>query len=431
MSFFNYLIKKLFLDRLSNIKWIVITLWSFFIFYACDTTDSVRPYQEQTFIKLYGGNGSEEGKDLLQLPDGGFVLVGSSTSESYGGKDVYVVRTDKFGDVIWENNFGGMGDDIGSSVILGQNNSLYVCGEITQDNSLLGKLRDVYVLNISIDNGSLIGGGKQYGENIRDEFGTDIIELSNGGFFISSTMLHSDTSKFYLSETDINLDTLQNRSRYIGTEKVNNYSTSSFENKNDVINPFVCFGSVLRTVNQKNSFWFRSFLYRSNSDGVVYPEFYGTQENDEFCTDIHQTTDGGHILSGFMDNGNSTMEMIVKINPSRKEVWKKVYSNEFNKNIKESRIIQTKDGGFIVSSTIELDDPKNDEISLLKLDFEGEVEWRKTYGSNDDDMGSKVIQLEDGSYAVVGTIGFEINPDSRSKMCLMKLNSNGELVPLN
>ena len=84
----------------------------------------------------------------------------------------------------------------------------------------------------------------------------------------------------------------------------------------------------------------------------------------------------------------------------------------------------------MVSSTIELDDPKNDEISLLKLDFEGEVEWRKTYGSNDDDVGSKVIQLEDGSYAVVGTIGFEVNPDSKSKMCLMKLNSNGDLVSM-
>ena len=31
---------------------------------------------------------------------------------------------------------------------------------------------------------------------------------------------------------------------------------------------------------------------------------------------------------------------------------------------------------------------------------------------------------------VVGTIGFEINPDSGSKMCLMKLSPDGELVPM-
>ena len=44
--------------------------------YACDTPEDVVPYQGQTFLQLYGGNGSEEGRDLLHLPEGGFVMVG-------------------------------------------------------------------------------------------------------------------------------------------------------------------------------------------------------------------------------------------------------------------------------------------------------------------------------------------------------------------
>jgi len=66
----------------------------------------------------------------------------------------------------------------------------------------------------------------------------------------------------------------------------------------------------------------------------------------------------------------------------------------------------------------------------LKVDFNGEEEWRKTFGSSENDTGAKAVQLANGSYVVVGTMGFEINPNSQSKMCLIKVNKDGELVPM-
>ena len=397
---------------------------------SCDSTDSVIPYQGQTFIKLFGGSGSEEGKDLLALPEGGFVLVGSSTSDSNGGKDVYVVRTDDLGNVIWENNYGGADDDVGNSVILGRNGSIYVCGEKTQDSSSGIGFRDVYVLNIDINNGSLISEPRTYGENIRDEYGTDIIELSSGNFFITSTWLDPDSSQYYLVEVTPNLDTIPAKSRYVGTKNVNNYGITSFESESNSEDPLICFGTVQRTVNEQVSYWFRSFIYNSEKNQLP-SEFYGTENNDEFCTGVYRTTDGGFVISGYRNNIGTNNELIVKINPNRQEVWRRNYSNEFNRNIKECEIIQTLDGGYLVISTIELDDPKNDEISLLRLNSEGDEFWRKTYGSNDDDVGSSVIQLDDGSFIMIGTIGFEINTESRSKMCLMKLNTEGDLIPIN
>ena len=172
---------------------------------GCDTPRSVEP-EETPFIKLFGGDGSEEGKDLVVLPEEeGIVLVGSSTSYTEdGNKNVYVVRTDNIGNVEWERTFGGDGDDVGSSVMIAKDGSVYVCGERTQDS--LG-LRDVYVLNIDISSGALLD-DRVYGDPIRDEYGTDIIELENGGFFITSTWDNSDSSQFYLVETTPNLDTI-------------------------------------------------------------------------------------------------------------------------------------------------------------------------------------------------------------------------------
>lgn len=442
MSFFRRHIPFFLIRSIQFLKWFGITFCMLFIIDACDTTDSIIPAQDQVFIKLYGGSGSEEGKDLIVLPnDEGFVMVGSSTSKSIGGKDVYVVRTDMYGNVEWEETFGGAGDDVGSSVMLGSNNSIYVCGEKTQDSLGVLGLRDVYVLNIDLNNGSLIGDPKIYGDVIRDEFGTDIIELNNGGFFITSTMLHPDTSKYFLIETDNNLDSIPLKSNYVGVKKVNNYSAKSFESS-DSNNPFINFGTVFRTVEELSSYWFRSSWYIGTGNVGNTPDHFGTQLYNEYCTDADQTQDGGFVLGGYSTDGEFAREIVVKINGDQSEIWgpfNNDNNNDYNnKSIKfkeieqgECGIIQTMDRGYILSSTIELDDPKNDEISLLKLNESGEEEWRKTFGSNDDDKGAKVVQLSDGSFVVVGTIGFEINPNSNSKMCLMKINPEGDLVPMN
>ncbi|MCK5209592.1 MAG: hypothetical protein KAQ79_16270, partial [Cyclobacteriaceae bacterium] len=398
MIFFSYLKYHSYIIQQSGALCIGLVVGLLITISACDSTNSVTPYQEQIFIKLYGGNGSEEGKDLLLLPDGGFVLVGSSTSESNGGKDVYIVRTDNIGNVIWENSFGNLGDDIGNSVILGQNNSLYVCGELTQviqDTILIDGLRDVYILNLNLNDGTLIGVSKQYGDSIRDEFGTDIIELNNGGFLITSTWDTSDTSKFFMVETDENLIALPKRSRYVGKQGVQNISTKSFENPGNPINPFICFGSLNSTPSDQIpiTFWFQSFNYRSDGNQTPAPELYGNSDADDFCTDVFMTIDGGYVLSGYTLRGGNSREIVIKLNSNLAEVWTFAYDNEFGRDVKETGIVQTSDGGYIVSSTIELDDPANDEISLLKLNFAGEEEWRNTYGSNDNDIGSKVIQL--------------------------------------
>lgn len=399
---------------------------------ACDTTSSVTPYQGQTFIKLFGGNGSEEGKDLIALPDGGFVMVGSTTSMSEGGKDVYVVRADNIGNVLWENRFGGTGDDIGNSVLLGSANSIYVCGEATQDSSFILGLRDVIVLNLNLDNGSLIGAEHYFGDSLRDEIGTSILETDNG-FLLTATEV-AENSKFFMVETDQNLAALANRSNYVtGDEGVNNESATTFEKVNYSPSdpPFVCFGTVQEF--NSGSYKFQSFEYNTNNDKAIFQELYGTDDNDEYCTDADQLFDGGYILAGYAVINEVSNEMVVKINPNRQLVWNHVYSNDDNRNVRDCGIFQTRDGGFIISSTIEfeLPDPRNDEISLLRLNSEGEEVWRNTYGSNEDDTGAKVVELEDGSFVVVGTIGFDINPDSKSKMCLVKVNPSGDLVPLN
>jgi len=437
VRFFND-IKVYVLLRKFHLSFILMgTVGLLLLYSSCDTADDVKPAQGQTFIKLFGGDGTEEGMDLVQTPDGGFVMVGSSTSTNLevtsnnGGRDVYVVRTDNNGDVLWQRLSGGAGDDIGNSVIIDENGNIYICGERTQDDNPL--LRDTYILNYSND-GSLLG-EYTFGDPLRDEYGTDILNINGAGFLITSTWDTSDTSKYFIVETDENLIALDKRSRYVaGSEGVKNESNRSYERTNisDLEPPFACFGSAQQLFNDLPTvFKFQSFYYRSNDDEGIAEKLYGPDDSESYCTDVQITSDGGYVMCGYNESGEITREMVVKLNRQRELVGEiQIYDNEFGRDISNPGVFQTNDGGFIVISTIELDDPLNDEISLLKLNNLGEEQWRKTYGSNDDDIGANIIQIDDGSYVLVGTVGFEINPDSQSKMCLMKMNPNGDLVPL-
>lgn len=395
---------------------------------ACDTTDGMLPAKGRVFIKLFGGYGSEEGKDMVALSDGGFAMTGYSTSNTSGGKDVFVVRTDANGNLLWQKQYGRSGDDIGNSIINASDGNLIVCGESTQVNGNDQTLRDVYVLKISISDGALIR-ENFYGDSLRDEIGTSVLETSTNGFLITSTWSNRDTSEFYMIEADADLVPLDKSSRYVaGIKGVNNFSLKTFLNTGNALNPFLCFGTVYNSLPGINSFYFQAFEYRSLGNQTPKAELFGNVNSNDLCTDVCITTDGGFALAGESDDGNIKKEMVIKINNNRKEIWKMEIPNEFDRNTSNTKIYQTKDGGFVIASTIQLDDPLNDEISLTKLDFTGQLQWRKTFGSPDDDQSGKVIQLEDGSFIVVATIGFSINPDSNSKMGLFKLNSNGELI---
>jgi gliding motility-associated-like protein len=73
--------------------------------------------------KCYGGTGSDKGTSIQETADGGYILVGNSNStdgdltENYGGNDVWVVKVDASGTIQWQKSHGGTGSDMGYSIL--------------------------------------------------------------------------------------------------------------------------------------------------------------------------------------------------------------------------------------------------------------------------------------------------------------------------
>jgi hypothetical protein len=81
-------------------------------------------------ISAEESNSEDVGESLTATADGGFVLAGS-TQQGSDLRDVYLVKVNGSGDLLWSKTFGGIGDETsncireeadGSLVILGTNN---------------------------------------------------------------------------------------------------------------------------------------------------------------------------------------------------------------------------------------------------------------------------------------------------------------------
>ena len=78
--------------------------------------------------KNFGGNDWDFIYNSCIMPDGGLILCGESFSDSKGGADAYLIRTDANGDTLWTRKFGTVGDDAFYSVEQ-KGNTIFVVGK--------------------------------------------------------------------------------------------------------------------------------------------------------------------------------------------------------------------------------------------------------------------------------------------------------------
>ncbi|MCS7297964.1 MAG: OmpA family protein [Bacteroidia bacterium] len=110
----------------------------------------------------YGAEGDEELTDALPLPDGGWVLVGWTDSKSLSRmkKDALIVCIDRLGKERWKVAIGGDGNDMALGAGIHSDGTLWVVGQIGSVDSVFhpkpyGGI-DAWLLRFSLD-GELLG----------------------------------------------------------------------------------------------------------------------------------------------------------------------------------------------------------------------------------------------------------------------------------
>ncbi len=72
--------------------------------------------------KLYGGSGDDGVSSVKKTSDGGYILAGYSNSTDlgtigYGEHDIYIIKLDQYGDIVWQRLYGGTNWDDATDII--------------------------------------------------------------------------------------------------------------------------------------------------------------------------------------------------------------------------------------------------------------------------------------------------------------------------
>jgi hypothetical protein len=78
--------------------------------------------------QTYGGIGVEVAYSMVQTSDGGYALAGYTESFGAGTQDIWLVRTDKMGNMLWNQTYGGPDPEQGRSLVQTSDKGYAVAG---------------------------------------------------------------------------------------------------------------------------------------------------------------------------------------------------------------------------------------------------------------------------------------------------------------
>ena len=166
------------------------------------------------------------------------------------------------------------------------------------------------------------------------------------------------------------------------------------------------------------------YMLKIDSTGnVMWSKAFGDSEN-ESAQFISQTSDGGYVLAGTSRFGLSWSSIfIVKTDSIGNLNWSMKYNTQpFLSRCKISRIIQTQDGGYLLSGTSSDNQPL-ESIVLIKTDSSGNIEWQRQYGSGGGERNNDIFDDETG-YVMCGSTATQTGND---EIIFMKTDYNGNL----
>lgn len=367
----------------------------------------VRP----SWAKTYGGAGSEMGNTVQATSDGGYVVAERTDSFGAGMADAWVIRLNADGDIVWQKAFGGAGNEFARSVRQTSDGGFVVLG---YTNSFGAGGFDVWLLRL--DSGGAILWQKTYG-GASSDFGHSVQQTGDGGFILAgvTSSFGAGSSDAWLIKTDVDGNVTWQKA-YGGASGDSAFSVQSLSGGGYVLggstNSFgsglsdgwvlrvddagvpvmqKCFGTTANEVFQSVretpdgglvaaghgiAFGFGGWdvwvMRLASDDSVSWQKAYGGAALDQAFS-LQPTPDGGCITAGFTVSFGSGLNdvWVLKLAGDGTVEWQKAYGGIGNDH--GVSVIQTSGGGFAVAGRTDSFGSGGWDLWMVKMAADGTV----------------------------------------------------------
>jgi hypothetical protein len=301
---------------------------------------------QKEWDRTYGGLGKDLGFFVQQTKDEGYIIVGGKKSFwIIGSYDLWIIKTDAKGNVLWDRTFGGSGEDLGFSVQQTNDDGYIIAGYTSFTNG-----KKAWIIKIDSQ------GNKQLdmATGRADSEAASIGLTKDGGYIITGYTPSSGSGKedVWLIKTNSKLhwDWLKT---FGGPNRDLGLSVQETEDGGYIIAGLTeSFGAG------KGDVW----LIKTDPKGDrEWDRTFGGSNFDSGAS-VQQTRDGGYIVTGY---NTTTIDNVGS------------YSRLFN------------------SDNI-------GRVWLIKTDSEGIELWNETFGGTRNDWGNSVQETRDGGYIITG-----------------------------
>ena len=246
-----------------------------------------------------------------------------------------------------------------------------------------------------------------------NDFGSEIQQTSDGGYIIIGRADYSKDSRIAGNVWLIKIDSQGNTqwNRKFSGYPIFGYSVLQTSDGN-----YIIAGSTPGS--DQSDIWL--IKIDANANTLWEKTFRGSEDN--FCSEVRQTSDRGYIIVGFsfsVDAGEGRSHIrLTKTDANGNRLWDRTLGR--SDSDRGSSIQQTSDDGYIITGSAI--SSWNYDILLIKTDLNGNMEWDRTFGGSNFECGNSVMQTSDGGYTIAGSRSSNSN---KSEGWLIKTDAYG------
>jgi len=395
--------------KMKNLK-LVLSIFFMIIFAISNAQNPSIEWQ-----KCIGGSDDDYATSIIQTSDGGYITVGTATSndfdliENQGGATLFVVKLSNGGAIEWKKCIDGTGNVLSPKII--QNNK----GGYTVSALKVSSIIDFNAYVLELDSIGNVIWQNIYGGSDFDKLNS-MIQTPDGGYLFVGNTSSNDGDLQNLNFFPYNIgwivkiDSIGNIEwqKLIGGSEYDELFSVSLTSDNG----FIVAGSSTSTDGdvQGNIWWECAWITKLTSYGIIQWHKCIGIDNFNEAKDIKQCSDGGYIVACDKNHEYEDWRdgFIVKLSSTGTIEWQTEVGGDRHDYL--TSIFETPDGGYIVGGItasyggdIPLPSYGFEDCWIVKLSRSGNIEWQRRFGGNDSDILYSLIPTNDNGFIFAGS----------------------------